>query len=147
MWWPFVLAVLGWPVGFLFWLVHLEILGALCYGTAATSCFLLIPYAGYLSIVRRFWPPETEREYRHAMRLAPVGTGVIAAVLVTAGTAAFNPGAWHGLGDVLKTFGFASNGLLIIGYVYVAFCEIAISEFKRKRALRLGLDQQVVGDD
>jgi len=147
MWCPFVLAAAGWPVGYAFSLFGLEPLTGFSYGVALISGVLAVPYGIYLLMMRTLWPPETEREYRRAMAVAPIGISVIAAILLLAGTAVFGGiRSSTGIRDVLFSFGYASNIFLVLAYVYVGFIELAASEFKRKRALRLGLDPQVVED-
>src|SRR3954462_1224478 len=107
MWCPFVLAAAGWPVGYAFSLFGLEPLTGFSYGVALISGVLAVPYGIYLLMMRTLWPPATEREYRRAMAVAPIGISVIAAILLLAGTAVFGGiRSSTGIRDVLFSFGY-----------------------------------------
>lgn len=143
MWYPF--AAFG---GLLTLAVGMSIAADLSATREALRFFLssggivLGPYAIYLLVVRFGWPPEAEREYRRAMRLAPIGAGVILGLGVVVFKLVFDndtPLTLSELPKVVGLFAGASNALMILGYVFVGATEMMISEFKRKRFLRTGI--------
>jgi hypothetical protein len=97
------------------------------------GAFAVPPFAIYLLLVRWWRRPITEGDYRRVSLTAPIGSGVILAVLASL-TLPLRGLPVPGVRDFLLSFGWLTNAALIVGYAFVGVVELRIAAFKRKHS-------------